>query len=100
MQDYKCCEITIDRDIAAFWVTVAIILTTAKITFIPVISWWWNVLALMMPLLIAVGVTVLMAIDVVVRWACRQMCAQFQSRVRQWKSFRQHRHTDEDTSSR
>lgn len=82
MQDYKCCEITIDKDIASFWVTIAIILATIKLAFVPAISWWWVTLVLLMPLLIAVGVTVLMAIDVVVRWACRQMCAQFQSRVR------------------
>lgn len=97
MQD---CEITIDRDIAAFWVTVAIILTTAKITFIPVISWWWIGWATSMPFLIAVGVIVLMAIDVGVWWAGRQTSARIQSQFRRWKSSRQHRHTDEDTSSR
>lgn len=97
MQD---CEITVDRDIAAFWVTIAIILTTAKITFIPVISWWWVAWATSMPFLIAIGVIVLMAIDVVVRWAGRQTSAQLKSRVRRWKSSRQHQHTDGDTSSR
>lgn len=83
MKDCKCCEITVDRDIAVFWVTIAIILITAKIAFVPAISWWWVVLAALMPLLIVVGVIVLMAIGVGIQWACQNIRVWLKLRARQ-----------------
>ena len=82
MQDHKRYEITVDCDISSFWVTIAIILATIKLAFVPAISWWWVTLVLLMPLMTAIGVTALVSIGVGVRWACRNIRAQFQSRVR------------------
>lgn len=100
MQDCKCCEITIDKGIAVFWVTIAIILAAVKLAIVPAISWGWVILALLMPLLIVAGVIVLMTIAVGAQWAGQNIHVQMKSHVYQLKSYWQRRHTGEDTSSR
>lgn len=88
----KECEITVDRHIVGFWVTIAIILTILKLMTPLQFSWVWVLISISMPFMIVVGVIIVMALY--------NVNVKIQSRIRQKWNYRKYRGTNGDTSNR
>ena len=96
----KECEITVDRHIVGFWVTIAIILTILKLMTPLPFSWLWVLISISMPFMIVMGVIIVMALLVGGQWALYNVNVKIQSRMRQKRNYRKYRGTNGDTSNR
>ena len=96
MKEY---EITVDRDMVGFWVTIAIVLAILKLMTSLSFSWWWVVLAISMPFMIVVGVITVIAIIVGGQWAFHNVRVKIESKIRQKWNYRKYRDKDAGTNS-
>ena len=96
MKEY---EITVDRDMVGFWVTIAIVLAILKLMTPLSFSWWWVVLAISMPFMIVVGVITVIAIIVGGQWAFHNVRVKIESKIRQKWNYRKYRDKDAGTNS-
>lgn len=95
----KECEITVDRDMVGFWVTITIVLAILKLMTPLSFSWWWVVLAISMPFMIVVGVIAVIAIIVGGQWAFYNVRVKIESKIRQKWNYRKYRDKDAGTNS-
>ena len=96
----KKCELTVDRHIVGFWVTIAIILAILKLMTPLSFSWLWVLIAISMPFMIIMGVIIVMATLVGSQWVLHNVNVKIQSRIRQKWNYRKYRDTNGDTSNR
>lgn len=96
----KKCELTVDRHIVGFWVTIAIILAILKLMTPLSFSWLWVLIAISMPFMIIMGVIIVMATLVGSQWVLHNVNVKIQSRIRQKWNYRKYRGTNGDTSNR